>query len=293
MVLHSPAVSHAGAGPGVDATPGLRRVGSRTRALRKIPGPALGATYLSLLVLLPVAALFAKAFDGGLGAFWNAITESETLAALKLTLVSSLIVVVVNSIAGTAIAWMLVRDAKFATNRLIGWLVDLPFAMPTIVAGVVLISVYGASSPFGLNIAYTRMAVIVAIAFVTLPFSVRSVQPVLAALDLDTEEAAASLGATPWITFRRITLPSILPAILTGAGLAFARACGEYGSVSLFSGNLPFKTEVASVRIFGLIESDSTPAAAAVSLVLFAISLVVLAVFGVIRKRVLPVEADA
>jgi sulfate transport system permease protein len=260
--------------------------------LRRIPGPALGATYLSLLVLLPVAALFTKAFNGGLSAFWDAVSESETVAALKLTLVTSLLIVVVNSVAGTAIAWLLVRDERFATNRLIGWLVDLPFAMPTIVAGVVLISVYGSGSPFHIDIAYTRAAVVVAIAFVTLPFSVRSVQPVLAALDLDTEEAAASLGATPWTSFWRVTLPSLLPAILTGAGLAFARACGEYGSVSLFSGNLPFKTEVASVRIFGLIESDAVPAAAAVSLVLFAMSLVVLAVFGFIRAKVLPVEAD-
>jgi len=244
-------------------------------------------------VLLPVAALFSKAFDGGSSAFWNAITEPETFSALKLTLVSSLIVVVVNSAAGTMIAWLLVRDARFATNRVIGWLVDLPFAMPTVVAGIVLISVYGANSPFGINVTYTRLAVVIAIAFVTLPFSVRSVQPVLAALDTDTEEAAASLGASPWTTFWRITLPALAPAILTGAGLAFARACGEYGSVSLFSGDLPFKTEVASVRIFGLIESDSVPAAAAVSLALFAISIVVLSIFGLLRRRLLPVEADA
>ncbi|MCU1494836.1 MAG: sulfate transporter, inner rane subunit CysT [Acidimicrobiaceae bacterium] len=261
--------------------------------MRGAPGPALAATYLSLLVLLPIAAILSKAFDGGVGAFWREVTQTETLAALKLTIITSLIVVAVNSVAGTAIAWLLVRDRRFALNKVIGALVDLPFALPTVVAGVVLLSIYGAGSPVGIDVAYTRAAIVVALAFVTLPFSVRSVQPVLAALDTDTEEAAASLGATPWTTFRRVTLPSLLPAILTGAGLGFARAVGEFGSVTLFSGNLPFKTEVAAVRIFGLIDSDSLPAAAAVSLALFIVSLVVLTLFSLLRRRLLPVEADS
>jgi sulfate transport system permease protein len=260
---------------------------------RRVPGPTLAATYLSLLVLLPIAAVLSKAFDGGAGAFWSEVTQPETLAALRLTLVCSFIVVALNSVAGTAIAWLLVRDRNFLPNRVIGALVDLPFALPTVVAGVVLLSVYGAGSPLHLDVAYTRAAIVVALAFVTLPFSVRAVQPVLAALDTDTEEAASSLGATPWTTFRRVTLPALAPAILTGAGLGFARAIGEFGSVTLFSGNLPFKTEVASVRIYGLIESNSLPAAAAVSFALFAASLIVLSIFAVVRRRLLPVEAES
>lgn len=240
--------------------------------------------------MLPIAAVLSKAFTGGPGALWQAVTQHETVAALELSVVSSLIVVVVNAFAGLAIAWLLVRD-RFPTNRVIGALVDLPFALPTVIAGVTLVAVYGPGSPVGMNIAFSRVAVVVALAFVTLPFSVRSVQPVLASLDRETEEAAASLGASSWTTFRRVTLPALVPALITGAGLGFARALGEYGSVALVSGNIPLKTQVASVQIFGLIESDDLAGAAAESLALFVIALIVLAAFSLLRRRLLPKDA--
>jgi sulfate transport system permease protein len=262
----------------------LGRVG-----LRRLPAAGRGSIYLSLLVLVPVATVLSKAFSGGLSALWQEITQAETLSSIKLSLVISLVVVVVNSVIGTAIAWQLVRD-RFVLNRVISAIVDLPFALPTIIAGVTLLSLYGSSSPFHVNIAFSRWSLLAALAFVTLPFAVRSVQPVLAALDRETEEAAASLGASSWTTFRRIILPSLAPALLTGAGIGFARAIGEYGSVSLISGNVPFKTEVASVRIFGLIESDNVPAAAATSLALFAVTIVVLTIVTIARRRYLPKE---
>ena len=196
---------------------------------------------------------------------------------------------IVNTFAGTTIAWLLVRE-KFVLNPIIGGLVDLPFALPTVIAGLTLITVYGPGSPVGLNIVYTRWVLLIALAFVTLPFSVRSVQPVLEALDIEAEEAAASLGASGFMTFRKIILPSLMPAILTGAGLGFARAIGEFGSVVLVSGDLPFKTEVATVRIYGLIESDNLPAAAAISLVLFLVAIGVLAIFAALRRRFIPAE---
>ncbi len=257
----------------------------------RIVGPSLAASYLSLLVLLPTAAVMAKAFDGGVSTMWANITSPETFSALKLSIVVSAIVVVINAFAGTAIAWLLVRE-KFFLNPIIGGLVDLPFALPTIVAGVTLITVYGPNSPIGLNIVYTRALLVIALAFVTLPFSVRSVQPVLEALDVATEEAAASLGANGVTIFSKVILPSLMPAIITGAGLGFARAIGEYGSVVIVSGNLPFKTQVATVQIFGLIESDNIPAAAAASLALFVVAIVVLALFGALRRRYVTVEGS-
>jgi sulfate/thiosulfate transport system permease protein len=275
IALRAPATSSRAA----NTVARLRRVRPGAVAL-----PGLASLYLSLLVLIPIAALLTHAFTGGLGSTWAAITQPETLASIKLVLVVSLIVVVVNSVVGTAIAWQLVRD-RFILNRVISAIVDLPFALPTIVAGVVLLSLYGPASPFGINVAFQRWSLVLALSFVTLPFAVRSVQPVLEALDAETEEAAASLGASPFTTFTRIILPSLAPALATGAGLAFARAIGEYGSVSLISGNVPFRTEVASVRIYGLIESDDLSAAAATSLALFIVTLLVLAIFSIIRRR--------
>jgi sulfate transport system permease protein len=253
----------------------------------RVVGPSLAASYLSLLVLIPIAAVLSRAFDGGIAAMWANITSPETFASIKLSIVVSAIVVAVNAVAGTAIAWLLVRE-KFVLNRVIGALVDLPFALPTVIAGITLLSVFGAGSPIGVDIVYTRLILFLALAFVTLPFSVRSVQPVLEALDVEAEEAASSLGASGLMTFRKVILPSLMPAILTGAGLGFARALGEYGSVALVSGGLPFKTETATIRIFGLIESNNLPAAAATSLALFVVAIVVLAIFGVARKRFIP-----
>ncbi len=170
---------------------------------------------------------------------------------------------------------MLVRD-EFPGKGIVNSLIDLPFALPTIVAGLTLLALYGPRGPVGIDVAYTKVAVILALLFVTLPFVVRTVQPVLIELDREMEEAAASLGARNSTIFRRVILPNLLPAILAGVALAFARSIGEFGSLVLITGNLPFDTEVASVFIFGQIESDRVIGAAAVSVVLLAISLVVL-----------------
>jgi sulfate/thiosulfate transport system permease protein len=250
----------------------------------KAAGPTLIVTYLSLLVLLPVAALVTNAFSGGWSTFWAAVSQPEAVAALELTLVIALIVAIVNSVAGLAIAFVLVRD-DFRGKAFVSALIDLPFALPTIVAGLTLLTLYGASSPFHVDLAGTRLGIGAALLFVTLPFCVRSVQPVLAELDAEIEDAASSLGATRRQVLLRILLPSVLPSVLAGAGLAFARAVGEFGSVVLISGNLPFKTEVASSWIFSLSQSGDLPAASAVSIVLVVISLLVLLGIGWARRR--------
>ncbi len=247
-------------------------------------GPSLAVTYLCLLVLLPLAAVVGNAFGNGWSGFVGAITEPEGVAAIELTVLCSLGVAIVNSIAGLAIAWVLVRD-EFVGKRVVSALIDLPFALPTIVAGLTLLSLYGPQSPFGVNVADTQIGICVALAFVTLPFCVRSVQPVLAELDKESEEAAASLGASPPVVVRRVVMPSVAPAMLAGAGLAFARALGEFGSVVLISGNLPFKTEVASSWIYSLSQSGQLSAAAAVSTVLVAAALVILLAIGLLRRR--------
>ena len=251
------------------------------------PGLTRGlvVAYLSLIVLIPLAAVVTKSFDDGLGSFWDDVTGPQAIAALKLTLIASAIVVAINAVAGTVIAWVLVRD-KFPGKRIINSLIDLPFALPTIVAGITLLALYGDNGVLGLSgVSFTRVGVVMALLFVTLPFVIRSVQPVLLELDTDMEEAAASLGAGPLTTFRRIILPNLMPAILSGVALAFARSIGEFGSLVLISGNLPFKTEVASVFIFSQIQSDREVTAAAVSVVLLVISLLVLIAIGIVSRR--------
>jgi sulfate/thiosulfate transport system permease protein len=231
--------------------------------------------YLSVIVLIPLAALVANSTDNGLGSFWTAVKNPEGFAALKLTLAASAIVVVINLFTGLAIAWVLVRD-NFPGKKIVNSVIDLPFALPTIVAGITLLALYGDDSPVGLHAAYTKVAVVLALLFVTLPFVVRAVQPVLLELDRDMEEAAASLGASPLTIFRRIVLPNLRPALFAGAALAFARAIGEYGSLILLTGNTPYKTEVSSVFIFSQIESGNQVTAAALSVELLVIALVVL-----------------
>jgi len=262
---------------------GATRARPRGRTGTALGGGLLGV-YLSVLVLLPVSALLASAASGGTSAFWRAVSSPEALAALKLTLVVSAIVVAVNALVGTLIAWVLVRD-EFPGKGVVNALIDLPFALPTVVAGVVLLALYGKGGPTGIDITFTRAAVGLALLFVTLPFVVRSVQPVLIELDRSMEEAAGTLGAGDWTVFRRIVLPSLTPAILSGAALSFARALGEFGSVVLISGNLPFKTEVGSVYIFNQVENDNVAAAASVSVVLLACALVVLAGMTWISRR--------
>jgi sulfate transport system permease protein len=236
-----------------------------------------------LLVLLPLAAVVGKAFGAGWAHFWGAFTTPEALASIRLTVLCSLGVAVANSIMGTLIAWVLVRD-QFPGKRLIETLIDIPFALPTIVAGLVLNTLYGPHSPIGVSWYATRPGVLVALLFVTLPFVVRTVEPVLLSLEREAEEAAASLGAGPVTAFRRVVVPAILPAIVSGAGLAFGRAMGEYGSVVLISGQLPH-TEVASQYIYQQIENGYLSDAAATATILLLISLVVIATFGVLQRR--------
>ncbi|MGZ5341374.1 MAG: sulfate ABC transporter permease subunit CysT, partial [Solirubrobacterales bacterium] len=219
--------------------------------------------------------------------FWDAISEPEAVSAIKLTVITSLVIVVINAVMGTLIAWVLVRD-EFRGKRLVNSIIDLPFALPTIVAGLTLLALYGNDSPIGVNVTYTKVAVGLALLFVTLPFVVRAVQPVLHELDEEMEEAAASLGASNTRIFRSVVLPNLTPAIIAGCALAFARAIGEFGSLVLITGNIPFDTQVASVYIFGRIESDNTTAAAAVAVLLLLIAVFVLFLlnlFGLWRTR--------
>jgi len=238
-------------------------------------GLGISVLWLSLIVLLPLAAVVAKSLDGGLDTFWHAVSNRQSVAALRFTMEVSVVVAIVNAVMGTLVAWVLVRD-EFPGKRVVNALIDLPFALPTIVAGIVLLALYGHDSPVGIDIAFTQTAVAVALLFVTLPFVIRSVQPVLIELDKEMEEASASLGAGSFTTFRRIILPNLTPAILSGAALAFARAVGEFGSVVLISGNKPFDTQVAPVFVYKQIESDNPIGAAAVSVILLLLSLIVL-----------------
>jgi sulfate/thiosulfate transport system permease protein len=242
--------------------------------------------YLSIVALIPLAAVVVRSMDGGLGTFWDAVSSDQAVAALRLTLIASLIVVAVNAVAGTLIAWVLVSD-EFPGKGVVNSLIDLPFALPTIVAGLTLLAFYGPDSPIGVNLAFTKVSVVLALLFVTLPFVVRAVQPVLLELDREMEEAAASLGASRRTAFLRIILPNLLPAIIAGGGLAFARAVGEFGSLVLITGNVPFDTQAASVFIFSLVESDAPVAASAVSVVLLVVALGVLLIFGWLSKKAL------
>ena len=243
------------------------------------PGRALGVgvvgLWLSVIVLLPLAALTVHSLDEGLAGFWDAVTAPVALAAIKTTLLVSVAVALLNAVMGTLIAWVMVRD-EFPGKKYVNALIDLPFALPTIVASIVLLSLYGPNSPIGLHLNATRWGLGVALAFVTLPFVVRSVQPVLIELDRDVEEAAASLGASNTTTFRLVVLPTLAPAIISGAGLAFARAVGEYGSVVLIGGNIPHQTQVVSQYIQQQIEIDRPANAAAVSVALLSISFLTL-----------------
>ena len=243
-------------------------------------------TYLSIVALIPLAAVVLKSLESGVDSFWNAISSPQAVAALELTLIASAVVVVINVIAGTLVAWVLVHD-DFPGKGIVNSLIDLPFALPTIVAGLTLLAFYGPDSPVGVNVAYTRVAVVMALLFVTLPFVVRAVQPVLLELDREMEQAAESLGASRITVFRRIILPNLTPAIIAGAGLAFARAVGEFGSLVLITGNIPFETEAASFFIFSRVESDDPVGASAVSVLLLVVALVVLLVFGWLSKRAL------
>ena len=255
--------------------------------LTKASGLSLGIAmiWFSLLVLIPLAAVVAAAAAGGWTGYFKVLQNDQTWAAVTLTVSQAVLVTLVNIVVGTVIAWVLVRD-RFWGKGLLDVIIDVPFALPTIVAGLVLFSLYGPESPIGLHWASTERAVTLALAFVTLPFIVRTVQPVLEELDSDVEEAAASLGAKRVTIFRRILLPSLAPAIAAGAALSFARAISEYGSLVLLSGNLPFRTEVVSVRVLTFIENGSNTSAAAVASVMLAVALFVIVALDLVQRRV-------
>lgn len=266
--------------PGLGRTAPLRGVEKRTAL-----GVGITVLWLSLLVLIPLGAIAWRAGEDGPGGFWDAVTTPEAAAAIKLTVGAAAVVALVNVVMGTLIAWVLVRD-DFPGKSFVNAMIDLPFALPTIVAGLVLLAIYGTNSPLGIELAYTQAGVVVALLFVTLPFVVRTVQPVLLELDKEMEEAAASLGAGNFAIFRRVVLPNLIPAMFAGTALAFARAISEFGATVLVSGNLPFKTQVASVHIFGQIETDNATGAAAVATVLLLIALLVLLTLDLLQRWV-------
>ena len=260
--------------------PGVRSTLTRGSAL----GLGIAMVWFSLLVLIPLAAIVATAGADGWQGYVDTLTNPQSWAAIKLTVGQSLLVTGINVVMGTLIAWVLVRD-RFWGKRLLDLVIDIPFAMPTIVGGLVLLGLYGPKGPLGINVSNTRTSVTLALAFVTLPFIVRTVQPVLAELDADVEEAAASLGARRLTTLRRIVLPSIIPAIAAGAALSFARAISEYGSLVLLSGMLPYRTEVVSVRVLSFIEGGDRTAAAALATIMLGVALFVIVALDVIQRR--------
>ena len=239
-------------------------------------GPALGftLTYLGLIVLIPVATLFLRSSGLGWHAFWHTVTAPRVVASYRLSFGAALVAALVNSVFGLLAAWVLTRY-RFPGRRLMDALVDLPFALPTAVAGIALTTLYAPSgwvgsrlAPLGIEVAYAPLGVVLALTFIGLPFVVRTVQPVLQDLELELEEAAASLGASRWQTVRRVLLPALAPAILTGFALSFARAIGEYGSVVFISGNMPFRTEVAPLLIMTKLEQFDYAGGAAIAVVM-------------------------
>ena len=238
--------------------------------------------YLGLLVILPIVAIMSEALKGGLVNLWNNITLPQALFSLKLTFVAAIIIVFINMITGTATAWVLVRYT-FPCKTIMDALIDLPFAIPTVVTGIMLVTLYGPKSligaflgKYGIEIIFDKPGIILALLFVTFPFVVRSVQPVLLEMEPDMEEAAMTLGASPLTIFFRIVLPSLTPSILTGAALSFSRALGEFGSIVIVAGNIPLITQVASVYIYGELESYNIQGALGLSVVLLIISFLIL-----------------
>ena len=264
-----------------------------------IPGIRLtmGITllYLSLLVLIPLAGVFIKTTSLTWAQFWATVTTPRALASYRLTVWAAGIAAIINGVFGLLVAWVLVRY-HFPGRRFVDAMVDLPFAMPTAVAGIALTAVYSGNGwigqwlePLGLKVAFTPLGVVTALTFIGLPFVVRTVQPVLQDLDAEVEEAAVSLGANRWQTFSRVILPSILPALLTGFALAFARALGEYGSVIFISGNLPMRTEITTLLIMTKLEQFDYAGATAIASVMlvasFALLLTINLLQGWTRRR--------
>ena len=266
--------------------PARKRRSTRPRALNASAslGLGVGLLWFSLLVLIPLSAVVVEASGGGWSTYTSALTNSQTVNALQLTVGVALLTTLVNMVMGTVIAWVLVRD-RFWGKRALDLIIDIPFAMPTIVAGLVLLALYGSQGPIGVEFENTRKAVFLAIAFVTLPFIVRTVQPVLEEMETEVEDAAASLGANRLTILRRIVLPTLVPAIFAGAALSFARGISEYGSLVLLSGNLPNRTEVTSYRMASLLEGGNRPAAAALATIMLLVALLAIVALDVTQRR--------
>lgn len=266
---------------------------SRFKAHSVLPGfnLALGFTllYLSLIVLIPLSALFFKTATLGLGGFWDVVTNDRVVASLRVTFVTSFAAAVINALFGLIVAWVLVRYT-FPGKRIVDALVDLPFALPTAVAGITLATLYAPNGWLGqhfaahdIKVAYTPLGIVVALTFIGLPFVVRTVQPVLEDVEAEVEEAAASLGAGRWDVFRRVIFPAIYPALLTGFALAFARAIGEYGSVIFIAGNMPYISEISPLLIVSKLEQYDYAGATAIAVAMLLISFALLLFINVLQ----------
>src|SRR5512138_1477699 len=254
-------------------------------------GLSLGitCTYLSLMVLLPLATVFVRTTDLTWAQFWGTVANPRVLASYRVTFGASFVAALVNTVFGFLVAWVLVRY-RFPGRRLVDAMVDLPFALPTAVAGIALTTLYASNGwvgafldPFGVKVSYTWLGITVALVFIGLPFVVRTVQPVLDDLEVEVEEAAASLGARRWQTFTRVILPAVAPALLTGFALAFARAIGEYGSVVFISGNMPMQTEIVPLLIITKLEQYDYAGATAVALVMLVVSFLLLLTINLLQ----------
>jgi sulfate/thiosulfate transport system permease protein len=265
----------------------------RNKSASVLPGFGLSlgitCTYLSLMVLLPLTTVFARTAELSGDQFWSTVTDPRVVASYRVTLSASFVAATLNTVFGLLVAWVLVRY-RFPGRRLVDAMVDLPFALPTAVAGIALTTLYtpsgwigGYLEPFGIKVSYTWLGITVALIFIGLPFVVRTVQPVLDDLEVEVEEAAASLGARRWQTFSRVILPSVGPALLTGFALAFARAIGEYGSVVFISGNMPMKTEIVPLLIITKLEQYDYAGATAVALVMLLLSFTLLLAINLLQ----------
>ena len=254
-------------------------------------GLTLGCTllYLSLIVLIPLAAVFARSFTLGWSGFWETVTAPRVVASYKLTFGASLAAALINSFFGFIAAWVLVRYS-FPAKRIVDAVVDLPFALPTAVSGIALTAIYSRNGwigqylePLGIKAAFSPLGVTIALTFIGLPFVVRTLQPALADLNKELEEAAVSLGASRWKTFRHVLLPPLVPPLLTGFALAFARAIGEYGSVVFISGNMPMRTEITSLLIITKLEQYDYAGATAIAVVMLVVSFVLLLLINLLQ----------
>ena len=263
----------------------------RSRSVLPGFGLSLGitCTYLSLMVLLPLATVFIRTADLSWADFWGTVTNPRVMAAYRVTFGASFVAALVNTVFGLLVAWVLVRY-RFPGRRLVDAMVDLPFALPTAVAGIALTTLYAPNGwigaylePFGIKVSYTWLCITLALIFIGLPFVVRTVQPVLDDLEVEVEEAAASLGASRWQTFARVVFPTLAPALLTGFALAFARAVGEYGSVVFISGNMPMKTEIVPLLIITKLEQYDYAGATAVALVMLILSFILLLAINLLQ----------